>query len=65
MKPLQYTWLKVKAQALLVLGQRGAAMGVFDAMLAQWADDPYALGSKAHLLAQSGDNAGALCLCNA
>jgi tetratricopeptide (TPR) repeat protein len=62
MKPLRYTWLKLKAQTLLVFGQRQVAIEVFNTMLADWPGDAYALASKAHLLAQVGDNTNALAL---
>jgi len=38
----------------LVLGQSSAARVVFDRMLRDWPDDPYALSSRMHLLAQAG-----------
>lgn len=57
---MEYWWLKVRAIAALVLGRRRAAEGFFDAMLASWPDDAYALASRAHVLAQSGRNEEAL-----
>jgi tetratricopeptide (TPR) repeat protein len=54
MSRLDYLWLKWLAIGWLVIGRQAAAREVFDRMLARWPADPYALGSRAHLLAQSG-----------
>ncbi len=55
-----YLRLKLKALSQLVLGRRQAAITAFDAMLARWPDDAYALASRAHLHAESGNAALAL-----
>lgn len=49
-------WWRLKARAivLLVFGRNAAAETVFDAMLARWPADAYALSSRAHLRAQRG-----------
>jgi tetratricopeptide (TPR) repeat protein len=46
--------LKLRAVALLLIGQSEAAVRVFDEMLERWPDDPYALASRSHLRAQAG-----------
>lgn len=46
--------LKWRAIAQLGLGRGAAALETFDAMLARWPDDAYALASRSHLLAQRG-----------
>jgi tetratricopeptide (TPR) repeat protein len=58
--PLPYLRLKLGAMALLTLGRRQAAVSRFDAMLARWPNDAYALASRAHLLAEAGEHALAL-----
>ncbi|MEP7300953.1 MAG: tetratricopeptide repeat protein [Caldimonas sp.] len=55
-----YLRLKLNALTQLVLGRRQAAIPVFDAMLDRWPDDAYALASRAHLHAESGNAALAL-----
>jgi tetratricopeptide (TPR) repeat protein len=52
--------LKLRAIVLLVFGRQAAAETVFDAMLARWPRDAYALASRAHLRAQRGDRAAAI-----
>ena len=59
-RPLPYLGHKLGAMALLMLGRRRAAVSAFGAMLERWPDDAYALASRAHLLAQAGDDARAL-----
>ncbi|MEO6363536.1 MAG: tetratricopeptide repeat protein [Caldimonas sp.] len=49
-----YLALKLRAMALLVFGRQRAAETVFDAMLARWPSDAYALASRSHLRAQTG-----------
>lgn len=58
----RFDWWRNKAVAItwLVLGQRGRAEAIFDAMLVRWPDDPYALASRAHVRAQAGRDADAL-----
>ena len=48
----EYAWLKLRAMALLVLGQRTAAESLFDRLLARFPDDAYGLASRAHLRAE-------------
>jgi tetratricopeptide (TPR) repeat protein len=60
MRRLRWLGFKWRATALLVLGRNGPALSVFEAMLAEFPADAYALASKAHLQAQAGDRAGAL-----
>ncbi|MCC2676609.1 MAG: Tfp pilus assembly protein PilF-like protein, partial [Ramlibacter sp.] len=57
---LRYRGFKWRAMALLVFGQRDAALSLFEQMLAEFPRDDYALASKAHLQAQGGDRATAL-----
>jgi tetratricopeptide (TPR) repeat protein len=57
---LDYWWLKVGAMAALVVARPQVARARFDAMLARWPDDAYALASRAHVLAQAGDKEAAL-----
>ena len=52
---LDRAWLKLRAQACLVFGFGRAAEAVFDAMLARWPSDAYALASRSHLRAQRGE----------
>jgi tetratricopeptide (TPR) repeat protein len=56
MKPGRVEWwrLKLRAIVFLLLNRHQAALAVFDEMLVQWPDDPYALGSRAHVKAQVG-----------
>ena len=60
MRALRYHGFRWRAMALLVIERRQAALALFDQMLREFPDDAYALASRAHLLAQSGDRAGAL-----
>ena len=60
MSRLQYLGLKWQAMAWLVFGGRDRAQELFDQMLAEFPGDSYAMASKANLLAQQGDRAGAL-----
>lgn len=57
---LQYLLLKWQAQASLVLGLQHVARSAFDRMLAAWPGDTYALASRAHLCAQSGQRVPAI-----
>jgi Tfp pilus assembly protein PilF len=57
---LRYRGLKWRAMANLFLGRREQAMGLFEDMLREFPGDLYALASKAHLQAQSGNGAAAL-----
>jgi Tfp pilus assembly protein PilF len=54
-KRIAYLWLKLQAMGWLVLGRTAAALRVFEAMLARWPDDPYALASRAHVRSQAGE----------
>ncbi|MEO5881524.1 MAG: tetratricopeptide repeat protein [Caldimonas sp.] len=58
--PWAYLRFKLAAMARLVVGRRGAAISVFDAMLKRWPNDAYALASRAHLHAETGATALAL-----
>jgi tetratricopeptide (TPR) repeat protein len=49
-----YLWLKWRAIGWLVAGRSAAALDLFDRMLQRWPADPYALASRAHLLARAG-----------
>lgn len=49
-----YLLHKTRAVAWLVLGRHAQAESVFDAMLARWPTDAYALASRAHLRGQRG-----------
>lgn len=55
-----YLWLKLSAMACLVFSQRQRALELFDRMVARWPGDAYALGSRAHLLAELGRRDDAL-----
>jgi tetratricopeptide (TPR) repeat protein len=57
---LRYWRLKARAMAALVLMRPQAARACFEAMLARWPADAYALASRAHVLAQAGDKEAAL-----
>jgi tetratricopeptide (TPR) repeat protein len=59
-KRLLHAWLRLGAMAWLVFGRKREAMNVFEAMLARWPDDTYALASRAHLRAEAREHAGAL-----
>ena len=52
--------LKLKAIAWLMLGRRERALEVFTEMIRRWPQDAYALASRAHVLAQSGNRAAAI-----
>jgi predicted Zn-dependent protease len=56
----RYRWHRLRAQLCLVCGQHDAALRRFDTMLADAPHDRYALASRAHLLAQSGDRTAAV-----
>jgi tetratricopeptide (TPR) repeat protein len=60
MRRLRYLGFKWQAMGLLVLGLREHAFRHFDAMLAEFPGDSYALASKAHLQVQRGDRRDAL-----
>ncbi|MEO8079936.1 MAG: tetratricopeptide repeat protein [Caldimonas sp.] len=51
---------KLLAMAWLVLGRKGRAAGVLDALLSRWPGDAWGLASRAHLRAQLGDRQAAL-----
>ncbi len=51
---LAYRWLKWSAMAWLVVGRPGPALAIFEQMLQRWPQDGYALASRSHLRAQSG-----------
>jgi tetratricopeptide (TPR) repeat protein len=57
---LGYWQMKLRAMAWLVLGRLEAACAVFDAMLARWPNDGYALASRSHLNSQLGRRDAAL-----
>ena len=59
-KPLAYWGLKARAIAELVVGRNAAAERSFDAMLAQWPADPYALSSRTMVRAQRGAREAAI-----
>jgi tetratricopeptide (TPR) repeat protein len=52
--PMSYWRFKLYAMGLLLLGRSASAEKVFDAMLARWPDDAYALSSRSFLRAQLG-----------
>lgn len=60
MRALRYRVLRWRAIACLVFGRQAMARAIFEDMLREFPGDAYALASKAHLQAQSGDRAGAL-----
>ncbi len=60
MRALRYRGFKWRAMALLVLERRAAALPLFEQMLREFPGDAYALSSKAHLQAQSGQRDAAL-----
>jgi tetratricopeptide (TPR) repeat protein len=60
MNGLAWWWMRLQAMTWLVLGRNAQAQRVFDDMLRRWPDDPYALASRAHLLAQAGNLPAAL-----
>ncbi len=57
---LHYWLLKCRAIALILFGRREAAVAVFGRMLQHWPHDGYLLASRAHLLAQAGQQAAAI-----
>jgi tetratricopeptide (TPR) repeat protein len=57
---LAYWTLKLKAMALLLVGQSQPALAVFSEMLRRWPNDAYALSSRSHLLAQAGQREAAI-----
>lgn len=57
---IDYWRHKARAIAWLVIARRAWAEAEFNAMLARWPDDAYALASRAHLLAQDKRMAAAL-----
>ena len=57
---LSYLGLKWLAMGALVFGRNERAREIFEQMLARWPGDAYALASRAHLRAQSGDRQAAL-----
>jgi tetratricopeptide (TPR) repeat protein len=59
-RKLRYRGFKWRAMALLVFGQRDAALSLFEQMLLEFPGDDYALASKAHLQGQGGNRAAAL-----
>ncbi len=59
-RDIAYWRLKLQAITLLVLGRHEAAGRAFDAMLAGWPGDAYALASRAHLRAQFGQRDAAI-----
>ncbi len=52
--PLDYTLLKWRARAFILLGMQPKALDTFQDMLAKWPDDGYVLQSLAHLEATRG-----------
>jgi tetratricopeptide (TPR) repeat protein len=52
--PMSYWRFKLYAMGLLLLGRSASAEKVFDAMLARWPEDAYALSSRSFLRAQLG-----------
>jgi tetratricopeptide (TPR) repeat protein len=59
-RPLAYWSLKARAIVELVFGRNAAAERSFDAMLAQWPADPYALSSRTMVRAQRGAREAAI-----
>lgn len=59
-RSLNHLFARWQVRSLLVLGQRQAALDRLDGLLRADADDVYALATRAHLLAELGDKAGAL-----
>lgn len=59
-KPLAYWGLKLRAIVELVFGRNAAAERSFDAMLAQWPADPYALSSRTMVRAHRGAREAAI-----
>ena len=60
MNRLAWWGMRLRAMSWLVVGGTERAHAVFDEMLNRWPDDPYALASRAHLLAQAGRVGAAL-----
>ena len=58
--PLDWHLLKWRATAMIVLGMKNQAMGVFEEMLQQFPNDVYAINSLAYMKTESGDKEGAI-----
>jgi tetratricopeptide (TPR) repeat protein len=57
---LAYQGLRAAAMGALVFGRNARALEIFEQMLKRWPGDAYALASRAHLKAQSGQRGEAL-----
>ena len=57
---IDYLALKWRAIFWLVVGRKSAALEIFDAMVARWPTDPYALASRSHVRTEFGRAAAAL-----
>jgi tetratricopeptide (TPR) repeat protein len=55
-----YLWHKWRAMGALLIGRTKAAEAIFDDMVRLWPGDTYALASRAHLRAQSGQRDAAI-----
>lgn len=60
MSKIEHLFARWQVRALLVFGQRQRALLRLDDMLSVNAADVYALATRAHVLAEQGDKAGAL-----
>ncbi len=60
MNPVNRWFMRWQVRGLLVLGRRQAAIDQLDLMLRADSADVYALATRAHVLAELGDKAGAL-----
>lgn len=60
MSSLNHLFARLQVRALLLSGRRKVALERLDDLLQANADDVYALATRAHLLAELGDKAGAL-----
>jgi tetratricopeptide (TPR) repeat protein len=60
MSSLNHLFSRLQVRALLVFGQRNVALDRLDDLLQADSTDVYALATRAHLLAEQGDKAGAL-----
>lgn len=60
MSPLNHLFARWQVRALLVSGQRQAALERLDSLLRANSADVYALATRAHVLAELGDKAGAM-----
>ena len=58
--PLPWHILKWRATAMIVLGMKNQAMEVFEEMLKQFPNDPYAINSLAYMKTECGDKDGAI-----